>query len=88
MLTYDELTLIAKALEHYEGCGIADDMEDQFRTDILTATLGTSDMKLAIKEADRIVDNLRATIDTRKEQCVLLRAKLIGLKDKAIADEL
>lgn len=86
-MTYDEITLVLKALEHYENCGIGDDLEDEFKVNMMAIMLG-NDAKQTAKQAQEIADNLRNTINTRKERVVLLRAKLIGMKDKALADEL
>lgn len=89
MFTYDELTTIGKALEHYEACGVADDLEASYKGELLSTVFGNGDnIKQITKEADKLANEYRKTIDTRKEQLVLLRAKLIGLKDKAIAEEI
>lgn len=89
MFTYEELTIIGKALEHYETCGISDDLEASYKGELLSTIFGNGDnIKQITKEADKLANEYHKTIDTRKEQLVLLRAKLIGLKDKTLVEEL
>lgn len=88
-MNFDEITLLLKALEHYETCGLAEDLEPGFKAELIGAIFGNGDnFEVINREAAKVADETRKVIDTRREQIVLLRAKLIGMKDKAFVEEL
>lgn len=87
MFTTGELEIINKALEFYERNG----MQKEFETDNLVAfakLLLIDDKAEAHRQAKIAEQELKGKQLNFKERLILLRAKLITLKDQAFAEEL
>jgi hypothetical protein len=80
--TSEELKLLGSALNYYERDGLAEEAKAELSLAVLVNADKSYDEKLEIGK------EIAQKISTKYEQIVLLRAKLIRLKDKAFAEEL
>lgn len=87
VFTTDELEIIQKALEFYEKNGI----QEEFKIENLVAfahLLLINDREEAHRQAKIAEHELTGKQVNFKERLILLRAKIITLKDKALVEEL
>ncbi len=85
-MTYQEYSLILKALKHYESCCAIEEIMSEAKIRMALLALRGDDEAM-ISLADTLQNECNAKIETMQEQVTLLKAKLIMERDKALADE-
>jgi len=85
-MTYEEISLILKALKYYESCCAIEEIMSEAKVKIALLALKGDDEAM-FRVADELQDEVSTKIETMQEQVTLLKAKLIKERDKALADE-
>lgn len=86
-MTYEEISLILKALTHYESNECAThEILNRARVKMTIWQMTNGDEGMA-EYATQLQDEVESKVQVVAEQITLLKAKLIMERDKALADE-
>jgi hypothetical protein len=81
-LSNDEIVLLMEALDALQGKAITDGLFSS-----LLVSAFTDDKEKAKNEMDSMMSKAQAESEIVKEKVILLKAKLIGMKDRNTIDE-
>lgn len=85
MFDQRELEIISKALRYYERYAISDELLKD-STNFISDMAFITDIDVMADKVAQKRDELESKLESRIEEVTLLKAKVIKLKDKSIAD--
>ncbi len=86
-MTYEEISLILKALTHYEVNCATDEILARAKQKMMIWQMAHDDDEGMADYALKLQDECESKVQVVAEQITLLKAKLIMERDKALADE-